>query len=107
MAEVALRDHRDTDADIVFEWMRDPVAVRMAAFTYWIDRTRWGEGIASAALAAILELDATRPLMGRAASANAGSVAVLRKAGFVEMRRDVGFAPGVGAEVEETIFRLG
>jgi hypothetical protein len=31
---------------------------------------------------------------------------VLRRAGFVEVGRDVGMAPGVGREVEETIFRL-
>ncbi len=47
-----------------------------------------------------------RPIMARAASANAGSVAVLRKAGFVDIGRDVGLAEGVGAEIEETVFEL-
>jgi RimJ/RimL family protein N-acetyltransferase len=75
--------------------------------TYWIDRERWGQGIASAALAAMLALDPTRPLIGRTASANLGSAAVMRNAGLVEVGRDVGFAEGVGAEVEVTIFRLG
>jgi RimJ/RimL family protein N-acetyltransferase len=156
MPEVTLREQRDADADVVFDWMRDPVAVRMAAFThgdpddrerfdawlarilgnpditqrvievegemvgtiatftiegdrevtYWVDPARWGQGIGSAALVAMLALEPTRPLMGRAASANLGSTAVLRKAGFVEVGRDVGFAEGVGAEVEVTIFRL-
>jgi RimJ/RimL family protein N-acetyltransferase len=154
---VTLREQRDADADTVFDWMRDPVAVRTAAFThgdpddrerfdawlarilgnpdiiqrvievdgepvgtiatftmegerevtYWIDRARWGQGIASAALAAMLALDPTRPLIGRTASANLGSAAVMRNAGLVEVGRDVGFAEGVGAEVEVTIFRLG
>lgn len=157
MVAVTLREQRGADADTVFDWMRDPVAVRLAAFThgdpddrerfdawlarilgnpditqrvievdgemvgtiatftlegdrevtYWIDRARWGQGIASAALAAMLDLDGTRPIMGRAASANLGSTAVLRRAGFVEIGRDVDFAEGVGAEVEVTTFRLG
>ncbi len=153
---IALRDFVDSDAGPLFEWMRDPESVRMAAFTtahpddreefdrwlsrnrrnpdvimksiwvsaelvgsistftiegdrevsYWLDRAVWGRGIASRALTAMLELDATRPLMARAATANVASSSVLRRVGFVEVGRDVGFAAGVGAEVEETIFQL-
>ncbi|NUT93866.1 MAG: GNAT family N-acetyltransferase, partial [Saccharothrix sp.] len=33
MVEVALRSVEDADLDALFEQMRDPVAVRMAAFT--------------------------------------------------------------------------
>jgi len=153
---IELRDFAETDADFLFEWMRDPVSVRMAAFTaqdpddreafdawlarvranptviqkmiwvdgslvgsvstfemegerevsYWLDRAVWGRGIASAALAAMLELDAERPLSARAAAANPASAAVLERAGFVEVGRNVDFANGVRAEVEEIIFRL-
>jgi len=153
---IELRDFAEADAGSLYEWMRDPVSVRMAAFTaqdpddraafdawlarvrenptviqkmiwvdgalvgsistfemegerevsYWIDRAHWGRGIASGALAAMLELDSSRPLSGRAAVANPASATVLERAGFVEVGRDRGFANGVGAEVEEIIFRL-
>jgi RimJ/RimL family protein N-acetyltransferase len=153
---IELRDFDEADADSLYEWMRDPVAVRMAAFTaqdpddraafdawlarvranptviqkmiwvdgelvgsvstfelegerevtYWLDRVVWGRGIATRALVALLEIDTERPLFGRAAAANAASVRVLERAGFVEIGRDTGFANGVGAEVEEVILRL-
>jgi hypothetical protein len=117
---IALRPVEDGDLDALFEQMRDPEAVRMAAFTaedpddrsafdahmvrvlttpgiihravtsdgglvgqiasfpsgdeteitYWIDRAAWGRGIASQALALLLELVTARPLHARAASDN-------------------------------------
>ena len=30
---IELRDFAEADADSLYEWMRDPVSVRMAAFT--------------------------------------------------------------------------
>lgn len=74
--------------------------------TYWVDRAQWGRGIATAALAQLIEREPVRPLFARAASTNAGSVAVLGNNGFVEIGRERNFAAGVAAEVEETIFRL-
>ena len=157
MAEVALRTVRDEDIDTLFEMMRDPVAVRMAAFTpadpddraafdrhqarvrdapdaenravtvdgqfagtiacflmegdteitYWIDRPWWGRGVASRAVALFLsEVAVERPLFARAASDNAGSLAVLRKAGVREAGRAVSYADGRRAEIEETILVL-
>ncbi|WP_433831392.1 GNAT family N-acetyltransferase [Actinoplanes sp. CA-015351] len=156
MAEVVLRPAEDADLDALFEQMRDPESVRMAAFTakdpndraafdahmarnlaspgvthrvitaggrvvgsiasfviegdtevtYWIDRAFWGQGIAGQALAQLLELVPTRPIFGRVASDNAGSLTVLRKAGFTEIGTDTGFANGRDAEIEETILRL-
>src|SRR5438067_835637 len=50
--------------------------------TYWIDRSAWGQGVASRAVALLLDLVPVRPLHARAASDNAGSLAVLRRAGF-------------------------
>lgn len=50
--------------------------------TYWVDRTQWGKGIASAALQILLAENAERPLYARAASDNVGSLRVLEKAGF-------------------------
>lgn len=156
MAEVALRALEDADLDALFDQMRDPESVRMAAFTakdpddreafdrhmakvralpdatqravtydgrmvgqiasfvmegdteitYWIDRTFWGRGIASQALALFLPTIAVRPIYGRAASDNLGSLRVLRKAGFTDIGTDTGFAPARNAEIEETILRL-
>jgi RimJ/RimL family protein N-acetyltransferase len=74
--------------------------------TYWVDRAQWGKGIASAALQILLAETAERPVYGRAASDNVGSLRVLEKAGFRRVGIDRGFAPGRGEEIEETILRL-
>ncbi|MEQ4303984.1 GNAT family N-acetyltransferase [Plantactinospora sp. B6F1] len=156
MAEVALRPVDDSDLDALYEQLRDPESVRMAAFTakdpddraafdahmakvrtspdatnrvitldgrlvgsiasfvidgdtevtYWIDRSFWGQGIASRALALLLESVHVRPLFARAASDNAGSLKVLQRAGFVITGTEISFANGRNTEVEETILRL-
>jgi RimJ/RimL family protein N-acetyltransferase len=74
--------------------------------TYWVDRTQWGKGIASAALQILLAEIAERPMYARAASDNAGSLRVLEKAGFRRVGVNRGFAPGRGEEIEETTLRL-
>ncbi len=74
--------------------------------TYWVDRTQWGKGIASAALQILLAETAERPLYARAASDNLGSLRVLEKAGFRRIGVNRDFAPGRGEEIEETILRL-
>lgn len=74
--------------------------------TYWIARERWGEGLASAALIALLEIEPTRPLIGRVAAHNLGSATVLRRAGFVEVGVETAYAAGVGTDVEELVLRL-
>ncbi len=74
--------------------------------TYWIAPARWGQGVASQALRAFLAIEQTRPIYGRVANHNAASAKVLARAGFVEVGSDTGFAPGVGAEVVERIYRL-
>jgi len=156
MDQVGIRPLRDEDASALFEMMRDPEAVRMAAFTapdpddraafdahlariratpgvrnfaveqggelvgmvaafdqegdrevtYWIDRRRWGHGIARRALALLLEVEPVRPLAARAAAHNLGSIRVLEANGFVEVGREVAYADGVGAEIPEAIFVL-
>jgi L-amino acid N-acyltransferase YncA len=62
--------------------------------------------LASAALSAFLTVELTRPLRGRVADHNAASAKVLRRAGFVEVGTETAFAPGLGAEVLERIYRL-
>lgn len=74
--------------------------------TYWIGREFWGQGIATAALRALLSVDPTRPLYGRAAKDNHGSVRVLEKCGFVLMGEERGFAPARNAEIAEVVLRL-
>jgi RimJ/RimL family protein N-acetyltransferase len=156
MAVVALRPVADGDLDALFEQMRDPQGIRMAAFTaedpddrdafdahmarvrsspditvravvcegrlagsiasfeaegrtevtYWIDRALWGKGIATRALALLLELVPARPLYARAASDNAGSLRVLQKCGFMAIGTESSFAAGRNEEIEETILRL-
>ena len=74
--------------------------------TYWIDRARWGRGVAGRALGLFLALVPVRPLFARAASDNIGSLRVLQRAGFVITGTDVSFANARKAEIEETILRL-
>ena len=49
---------------------------------YWIGRAFWGRGVASAALAAFLKVDTSRPMHAAAALHNIGSQRVLLKCGF-------------------------
>jgi RimJ/RimL family protein N-acetyltransferase len=49
---------------------------------YWIGREFWGGGVATAALAAFLDLETERPLYAGVAKWNAGSLRVLEKHGF-------------------------
>lgn len=52
---------------------------------YWLGRAFWGQGIASAALAAFLEIETARPLTALAAAHNIGSIRVLEKNGFTRI----------------------
>ncbi|MEV4685157.1 GNAT family N-acetyltransferase [Streptomyces kurssanovii] len=74
--------------------------------TYVIDRARWGRGIATLALRALLEAVPARPLHARAAADNAGSLRVLRKCGFVVTGHDRGFANARGEETDEVVLTL-
>lgn len=74
--------------------------------SFWIARHAWGRGVATAALRLLISREPMRPLFARAAAHNAGSIAVLKKAGFTEVSRNVDYAPGVKREVEEIVFTL-
>jgi RimJ/RimL family protein N-acetyltransferase len=50
---------------------------------YWIARAHWGQGIASRALAAFLDVEPRRPLHATAATNNTRSLRILEKCGFV------------------------
>jgi len=75
--------------------------------TYWIDRALWGRGVASLALARFLAtVERERPTFARAAADNAASLRVLARCGFVELRRERGFANARGAEIDELVLVL-
>jgi RimJ/RimL family protein N-acetyltransferase len=157
VAEVALRPIDDSDLDALFDQMRDPESVWMAAFTakdpndreafdahmakvrtspdgtmravirggrlvgsiasfvregdteltYWVDRSVWGQGVASQALALFLDIVSVRPVYARAASDNIGSLRVLQRAGFAIIGTEISYANAQGTEIEETVLRLG
>ncbi len=50
---------------------------------YWIAKAHWGRGIATRALALLLEEVTIRPLYARVARANVASLRVLERCGFV------------------------
>ena len=74
--------------------------------SYWIGRRYWGNGIATAALTAFLTELHQRPLYGRAAADNVGSIRVLEKCGFVPIRRGEGYSNARGQDVVELVLRL-
>ncbi|HEY2518678.1 MAG TPA: GNAT family N-acetyltransferase [Streptosporangiaceae bacterium] len=156
MAQVMLREVEDGDLDALFDQMRDPEGVWMAAFTakdpddrarfdahmvrvraapdvtartivldgravghvasfprdgvlevtYVVDRSVWGQGVASRALALLLAEMTARPVYARAASDNLASLRVLGKAGFQAIGTERSFARARQAEIEETVLRL-
>jgi RimJ/RimL family protein N-acetyltransferase len=70
---------------------------------YWVARSHWGRGVATAALAAFLEEETRRPLIAGVAVHNPGSRRVLEKCGFtlIETQTDP-----KGDGVDEWHFRL-
>lgn len=56
---------------------------------YWIGRTHWGKGIASAALVQFVAKIEARPLFAHVAQHNAGSIRVLQKCGFQLAREEM------------------
>ena len=74
--------------------------------TYWVGRSYWGKGIATAALNAFLTVDPSRPLHARIAYDNVASQRVLEKCGFRVIATDRGFATARSGEIEELVLRL-
>jgi RimJ/RimL family protein N-acetyltransferase len=148
--EITLRDVRDSDLEIFWEQLSDPVLQQMAAVTrkyhydrgefdghwarvrsgsevlvqtiladgvvaghvaafgppserevtYVVGRRHWGRGIATAALAALIDLDPARPLHADVAADNHGSLRVLAKCGFTVTGTTRSFARARGQEIE-------
>ena len=82
------------------KWFGEP------EIAYGVDRSEWGKGIASLALARFLEGVEERPLYARAAADNLGSIRVLEKCGFRRTGIERAFANARGEEIDEAIFVL-
>jgi RimJ/RimL family protein N-acetyltransferase len=74
--------------------------------TYWIRKDVWGRGVATKAVAALLEGFTARPLHARVVEDNLGSVRVLERNGFVRIGSEDSFAEGRQATVTELIYVL-
>jgi RimJ/RimL family protein N-acetyltransferase len=74
---------------------------------YWIGRPFWGKGVATRALAAFLEADPHRPLVGRVAATNVASIRVLEKCGFTVVEDEADMPEPLGDGVEEIVLRFG
>ncbi len=74
--------------------------------TYWLGREFWGRGIATRALAALLNYQTARPIHARVAKDNTASLRVLQKCGFVITGEDKGYANARGQVIEEYLLTL-
>jgi RimJ/RimL family protein N-acetyltransferase len=75
--------------------------------SYWLGKPFWGQGIATRALKMFLaRVNQSRPIYGRAAKDNLGSIRVLEKCGFKMIDETRGFANARGKEIEELILQL-
>jgi len=73
---------------------------------YWIGRDHWGKGVATLALSELLALVDTRPLYGRVAKENVGSIRVLEKCGFRVSDEAIGPTDVPDDGVEEVLLKL-
>ena len=74
--------------------------------SYWLDKTYWGQGIATRALSAFLSRIQERPVYARVAADNAASLRVLEKCGFIRIGTNRDFATARGEEVEEVLLKF-
>lgn len=73
---------------------------------YWLGREYWGKGLATRALAELVEVIAARPLHAWVARSNVASVRVLEKCGFVFVEAHVEHDERLGEEVELRLYEL-
>ena len=66
---------------------------------YWLGREYWGRGLATAALAELVQQLEVRPLHAWVAVTNGGSIRVLEKCGFVRVGEHT-------SDVEEYLYEL-
>lgn len=73
---------------------------------YWLGRSLWGRGLATAAVREMLRLVADRPLIARVAKHNTASLRVVEKNGFVIQRSDRYQPVPDGPFVDEWVLQL-
>jgi RimJ/RimL family protein N-acetyltransferase len=73
---------------------------------YWVGREYWGRGVATRALALLVDEMSIRPLFAHVAAHNIGSIRVLEKCGFRRDRVQEAGAPASDDGIEELIFVL-
>jgi RimJ/RimL family protein N-acetyltransferase len=73
---------------------------------YWVGREYWGRGVATQALALLVDELSIRPLYAHVAVHNAGSIRVLEKCGFRRDREQEATAPAPDDGIQELIFVL-
>ena len=73
---------------------------------YWVGREFWGRGVATQALALLVDEVSIRPLYAHVAAHNVGSIRVLEKGGFRRDRAQEAMAPASDDGIEEFIFVL-
>ncbi len=77
--------------------------------SYWIERSFWGKGIASRALALMLQRMPKpmkeKPVFARVADGNPASVRVLEKLGFIAFGRNSFHSAMHGGDVQQTLFQ--
>lgn len=74
--------------------------------SYWLDKSVWGQGVATEAVRQFLELVTERPLHARVAQHNIPSRRVLEKNGFVVTGQARGFANALQKEIDELLLTL-
>lgn len=73
---------------------------------YWVGREWWGRGVATQALALLVDEVSVRPLYAHVAVHNVGSIRVLEKCGFRRDREQEAAAPSPEDGIEELIYVL-
>jgi RimJ/RimL family protein N-acetyltransferase len=73
---------------------------------YWLGREFWGRGVATAALAELVQELETRPLHVWVARSNIGSVRVLEKCGFERVGETSEHDERIGRVVEMFLYEL-
>jgi RimJ/RimL family protein N-acetyltransferase len=73
---------------------------------YWLGRDFWGKGLATRALAELVDEVNARPLHAWVATSNVGSIRVLEKCGFVAVDSRAEVDEKLGERVEELLYQL-
>ena len=94
--------YEDEVAGNVLSWQQEGQRL----IGYWVGQEFWGKGLATRALAELVEELPTRPLHAWVATSNVASVRVLEKCGFVVVASRTEHDEKLGEPVEELLLEL-